>query len=271
MKLSNANNFYMKQVNQKNLELIEKYDRIYNMGTSADKYKQDEEKRSNVKEEIRKKYKKLDKEAPEIVCKKALLPELTNEKAPRADNGQKNKPISNKGLPPLYECAESLKERVHIINYDDELRCYNGKCYDCVDSKNIITNYRRNVDNRLSGEKNMNTISQLHRFLTTDPNINIVKIESNQLVAVVNNGIYDVLKEKLLPHNPNEIYFSYVDANYVEYGNCPYFDKFIYDVTGGNKILQKRLWKFLGYILMQTTNGKAFFVMGEAPDSGKVY
>lgn len=256
-------------INQNQLELIEKYNRLYSKGTSADKFKQEEEKRNNEAEKIRKKYKKIDKDEPEIECKKELLPELTNEIAPRDDNEQKNKPISNKGMPSLYECAEALKERVYIINFDDELRCFNGKCYDCVNSKDIITIYRKKVDNQLSGEKNMNTISQLHRFFTTDPYINIVKIESNQIVSVLNNGIYDVMEEKLTPHNPREILFSYVDANYVEHSKCEHFDKFICGVTGGNKILQKRLWMFLGYVLMQTTNGKAFFVMGEAPDSGK--
>lgn len=50
---------------------------------------------------------------------------------------------------------------------------------------------------------------------------------------------------------------------------CPNFEAFLEQVTGGDKILIERLWMFLGYTFMLTTEAKSIFIMGMAPDSGK--
>lgn len=174
-----------------------------------------------------------------------------------------------KGLPSLYQCAELLKERVHLITYSDSLYYYNGKCYDIAKETDIISLYRSKVDNRVGNEKSLNAINQLLKFLSTDSTIAVKEVRNNKRIAVLRNGIYDVEKEKLKPHTYKEIVFSYVDADYVEGEDCPCFDAFLNDVTEKRYILKERLWMFLGYVLMQTTEAKVFFVMGEAPDSGK--
>ena len=50
---------------------------------------------------------------------------------------------------------------------------------------------------------------------------------------------------------------------------CPAFDKFLYDITGGDELLIKRIWEFVGYCLTQDTNAKVYFVLQGVPDSGK--
>lgn len=181
--------------------------------------------------------------------------------------------INNRGddkcLPSLYKCAELLKERVHLITYGDSLYYFNGKCYDLVVGNDIISLYRAKVDDKVGNEKNLNGIGQLQKFLCTDSTIAVEEFKNNKRIVVLRNGIYDVIKEVLKPHTHKEIVFSYINADYVENEKCNHFDKFLYDVTEGNDVLQERLWMFLGYTIMQTTEAKAFFVMGEAPDSGK--
>lgn len=172
-------------------------------------------------------------------------------------------------LPSLYQCSVLLKERVHLIRYDSNLYCYNSKCYDILDSNDVISLYRDKVDTKLGNERSLSTISQLYKFLCSDSSMVIEGYKRNKRVAVLQNGIYDVMGEELLPHSHEEVVFSYINANYDEHEKCPYFDRFLHDVTEGNEILYKRLWMFLGYTFMQTNEAKAFFVMGEAPDSGK--
>lgn len=175
----------------------------------------------------------------------------------------------NKGLPALFKCGELIKEKAHLMKYGDCLYVYNGKCYDIIDSNGVISLYRDRVDDKLGFEKNLSSISQLYKFLCTDSSIVVEKLPKNRRIAVLRNGIYDVMGEKLFPHSHKEIVFSYINSNYVEGEGCKCFDQFLRDVTDGDKVLQERLWMFLGYTFMQTTEAKVFFVMGEAPDSGK--
>lgn len=193
------------------------------------------------------------------------------------ENSSREKMLSNekinsredKGLPSLYKCGELIKEKVHLIKYGESLYYFNGRCYDMVDKDGVIKLYRDRVDTKLGNEKNLASINQLHRFLWNDSSIVVEECRNKKRIAVLRNGIYDVMREELFPHSHKQIVFSYVNADYVEDTRCKYFDRFLQDVTDGNEVLQERLWMFLGYIFMQTTEAKVFFVMGEAPDSGK--
>ena len=178
---------------------------------------------------------------------------------------------SPKGLPPLYECAERLKEKVHLVFYQKNLYAFNGRCYDLLSSDDVIRLYRDRVDNQLGGEKSLWAIKQLYQYLLTDTSIAVEKVtcDQNQRVAVLRNGVYDVMRGRLRKHNHKDLVFSWVDAEYCEDGRCKHFRKFLRDVTGGDEILQERLWQAIGYMLTQSTEAKAFFVMGTAPNSGK--
>lgn len=176
---------------------------------------------------------------------------------------------TNKGLPSLYECAKRLKLRSHLICYMESLYVFNGKCYDYLSPGDVVQLYRDKVDYQLGGEKSLRNVKQLHEYLCTDSGLQINEIEDDQRIAVLQNGVFDVEAGKLRKHSDNRVVFSYVKANYSERGRCEYFHRFLECITHGDKTLQERLWQFLGYMLMQTTEGKAFFVMGLAPDSGK--
>lgn len=174
-----------------------------------------------------------------------------------------------KGLSSPYQCAELLKEKVYFIYYDESLYYFNGRCYDLLSNDDVIRLYRDNVDVTMGYERNLNIFNHVFRTLLTDSSIIVERLSDNNRVAVLRNGIFDVERQELGEHSHKEIVFSYIDADYVKDEDCPNFDNFIYDITNGDKLLQKRFWMFLGYILMQTLEAKSFFVMGEAPDSGK--
>lgn len=176
---------------------------------------------------------------------------------------------SNNGLPPLYECAERLKERIHLLFYQKNLYGFNGRCYDLLSADDVIRLYRSKVDNKLGGEKSLWGIKQLYQYLLTDSTIAAEKITGSRQIAVLRNGIYDVMTGQLRRHSHKEIAFSWVDAEYCESGKCKNFHKFLRDVTSGDEVLQERMWQALGYMLTQSAEAKTFFVMGTAPSSGK--
>lgn len=46
-------------------------------------------------------------------------------------------------------------------------------------------------------------------------------------------------------------------------------DKFFWDIADGDEVVIEMLWEFLAYIMLPTCEAKCFFVMADAPDSGK--
>lgn len=176
---------------------------------------------------------------------------------------------STKGLPPLYECSKNLLNRVRIINNDDKLYFFNGKCYDPVGKHDIAKLYREKVDDKIGSSSSMYNIFQLEEFMLSDPSICIEDMNYNLRIAVLKNCIYDVEKRQKCHHTSDIITFSYIDADFVDDPYCPYFDKFLKNVFQNDSILIERMWQILGYFFMQTNEAKSFFLMGEAPDSGK--
>lgn len=176
---------------------------------------------------------------------------------------------TTKGLPPLCECSKSLLNRVRIINNDDKLYFFNGKCYDPVGKYDIAKLYREKVDDKIGSSSSMYNIFQLEDFMLSDPSICIEDMNYNLRIAVLKNCIYDVEKRQKCHHTSDIITFSYIDADFVDDPYCPYFDKFLKNVFQNDSILIERMWQILGYLFMQTNEAKSFFFMGEASDSGK--
>lgn len=196
----------------------------------------------------------LPKQQPDII-KEAAKPEKSNK--------------STKSLSTLYECSKSLLNRAKIINMNDKLYFFNGKCYDPVGKYDIAKLYRKKVDDKIGSSSSMYTIFQLKDFLLSDSSICIEEQDLNLQIAVLNNGIYDVKRQRLFCHTSDIMAFSYINADFVDDPYCPYFEKFLKNVFQNDPVLIERMWQILGYLFMQTNEAKSFFLMGEAPDSGK--
>ena len=172
--------------------------------------------------------------------------------------------------PPLCACAERLKEKIKIICVENKLYYFSRPCYKELDKTKLVQLYRDNVDRNLHGARNVKSFYELYSYLLTDSEIQI-KLNPGRLsrLAILKNGIYNLKNGRLEPFDQSVIAFSYVDAAYTENMECPRFERFLCGVTGNNAVLIERLWKFLGYIVTQSLDAKAFFVMGCAPNSGK--
>lgn len=162
-----------------------------------------------------------------------------------------------------------LLSKVNIFNWNGTLYFFNGKCYDPALNQEIIQLYREKVDDRIDNATSMYTISYLEKFLLTDSSIRIYDFDCNKRITVLNNCIYDVEQKQKFRHSSDILAFSYINANYVETPYCRHFDSFLESVFDNDPILIKRMWMILGYLIMQTNEAKKFFIMGEAPDSGK--
>lgn len=168
----------------------------------------------------------------------------------------------------LYDYAKALKKRVNLVCIYDKIYYHNGYCYIPIDKKSIIKLYRKKVDYELHNSSSMSRIKSLYDLLITDPDIE-AEDPGNLELCTLANGIFDVKNQQLYPHTPEIITFSFVNANYIPNPSCPHFDRFLAETFDNDKTLIERVWQMLGYILMHTNDGKCFFLMGEAPNSGK--
>lgn len=86
------------------------------------------------------------------------------------------------------------------------------------------------------------------------------------------NGLYFINKYDgihQLDHKPIFLTFTCLNASYDKDASCKVFKKFIKDTTGCRKDLKERLLMALGYLLVNTTRGKFFFLAGFKPNTGK--
>jgi putative DNA primase/helicase len=179
--------------------------------------------------------------------------------------------VTKPKTPPLASLAEKLKERQVFILYNECLYHYNGRYYSPIDQEGTIRLYRECVDSYFGNAPNMHTMRDLYSCLITDSSIREVTLDRSRPVCSLQNGVFDIESQRLVPHSPDFIVFSSLCACYIPNyeGKCPYFEEYLNHVTGGNPTLIDLLWKFLGYIFTQPAEGKFIFWLGFCPHSGK--
>lgn len=93
------------------------------------------------------------------------------------------------------------------------------------------------------------------------------KIENH---VVFRNGVYDAKNGKLCSFNTELPYYYGINANYIDYDEeTPCYDKLKEDATGGDYESMEMFDLMLAYLMIPNRSGKCFFVMANAPDSGK--
>lgn len=87
---------------------------------------------------------------------------------------------------------------------------------------------------------------------------------------VFQNCVYDVKRDKVLPHSDNKPYFYAVNCNYIKEDlPTPNYDRYKRDATD-NDLQSMDMFDFMqAYLLIANRSGKCFFIMTYAKDSGK--
>ena len=146
---------------------------------------------------------------------------------------------------------------------------YNGYYYEAIGLEKLIKLYRKYVDYDLNNEPSLYAYKDLYQCCTTDPELERSEPENQSIHAPLENGVYDLMKKELKPHDPRRLIFTYIKASYDESAECPVFNSFLKQITHGNPQLEERFWMAIGYLMIYPARGKFFIVMGYARDSGK--
>lgn len=79
------------------------------------------------------------------------------------------------------------------------------------------------------------------------------------------NGVYDIKKDKLIPHSPDYGFTYVLDYAYDPKAECPKFDKFMEDVTVAREDLINVLLEYFGFVVAghRMNPAKALVLIGE--------
>ena len=84
-------------------------------------------------------------------------------------------------------------------------------------------------------------------------------------------GLFSI-KNSRVANNANSMSNDY-DEMFREYKpmieDCPNFDRFMRKISGGDTLLEKRIWQALGYIISSDLRGQCFFVLQGRAKTGK--
>ena len=109
--------------------------------------------------------------------------------------------------------------------------------------------------------------------LKSDSRIQVVdrKKLDNRLKYLVafQNGVYDCLQRRFLDYSPEFYLFSKLEVKYCRNPRADTFEAFLEVVGDGDDAIKDLIWEMIAYILLPSNDGKCFFVMGTAPNSGK--
>lgn len=162
-----------------------------------------------------------------------------------------------------------LNKRVSIISYGNALYYHNGYYYAYLDAEHLIRLYREHVDYELNYESSLYGYKDLYECCVTDPKLQRSEAENEPIYAPLQNGIFDLEKQRLYPHSPDRLTFTCIKAKYDPKAKCPMFDSFLFWVTHGNPQLLERFWMALGSLFIYPTRGKFFIFMEGVSNSGK--
>lgn len=154
-----------------------------------------------------------------------------------------------------------------VYHYDNEAHYYK-----LVDQDDVIKLYRYHIDPKLNKSPNLRNYNDLYRCIKTDPWLERDEDLGKETCCPLQNGLYFINKIdgiRQFDHNPIFLTFTCLNASYNKDATCKVFKKFIKDTTGGREDLKKRLLMALGYLLVNTTRGKFFFLAGFKPNTGK--
>lgn len=165
--------------------------------------------------------------------------------------------------------TRELKKHISIISYGNALYYHNGYYYAYLDAEHLIRLYREHVDYELNYESSLYGYKDLYECCVTDPKLQRSETEDEPIYAPLQNGIFDLAKQRLYPHSPDRLTFTCIKAKYDPNAKCPVFDSFLFWVTHGNPQLLERFWMALGSLLIYPTRGKFFIFMEGVSNSGK--
>ena len=161
-------------------------------------------------------------------------------------------------------------ENVYTIG-DKDIYVYSNRFYEKVSEMTLKRKIMKKCEHKLKANGCTYTVNEIFNAILMNPYINKRELNADAERVSFENCVLNIRTRKHEMHSPNHFITYGVNGKYLgQYTyHTPVFDKFLYDITGGDQQLILRILQMIGYILTPDTSAKVFFVLQGVPDSGK--
>ena len=200
-----------------------------------------------------------------------LLPKVKVSKATDAESA----PSTSEDKMSPYDTAQYLLTRFHMKSISNVLHIFDGQCYRPYPTDTAL---RFIVDKCRSQAKAAGTPSfpkSVYDCLRNEPRIEC-KVGENSTeryrFVTFENGTLDLKTGQLHPHSPQYFTTYCLKCQYnPSFANLstPYFDTFLHQMSGGDRLLEARVLEFIGYCLVPDLDGRVIFLLQGYSGAGK--
>lgn len=181
-------------------------------------------------------------------------------------------PDENSSSNEIYEIMREFISNVNILYMNGRFLLFNGRYYEEYSAEDIKSIFFGMFRKKLSSNKlTFSFISSIIELTRIEPQIRISDNAINTRVIVFENGVLDICTGTFLPFSPEYIVTYCVKSNYIPNNDCntPYFDSYLYKLTGGDSILMERILQVLGYAISPDNKAKVLILLNGVSGSGK--
>ncbi len=171
---------------------------------------------------------------------------------------------------------DHLLSKVYIRRLYGAIYLYNGRHYVPLTEQDYLILLRRESNEGiLSILKTYRAYSDGYRFLVSNPDIEFGNYDAFSIrfktFIAFENTLLDARTNQKYEHNPGYPVFFGINAHYFQHpAETPYWDAFLETTSQGDKKTKDLIYEMLGYLMLQGNDGKCFFVLATAPNSGKI-
>ena len=178
--------------------------------------------------------------------------------------------------PTAYDIMYDLISKIPMFTHHQKVYVYDHvKGYYRYTSPNeveqMIMHYYRPI---IEENGNGTLIEKVYKLLLKEPHIVMNDVPLSDPTKISFSNCTVNLQTGLLgPHSSSNKVTQSLNSDLARFNHqseeCPAFDNFLHDISGGDPLLEQRIWEILGYCLTPDTNAKVFFLFQGVPNSGK--
>ena len=177
----------------------------------------------------------------------------------------------------MHELEQLVLEKIYIRRIHDHIYYFDGHVFRPLDQRNFLRLMRASLSEEvISAVPSYTRMVEVYKYLDTNADIEMDFSEEKEICAkrfiVFGNGLYDAGQDRLLEFSNKYPVFFEIDACFLmDDHRCktPEFDKFLGKISNGDKQIERLIMQMIGYLLLQGSEGKCFFVLGTQRNSGK--
>ncbi len=168
------------------------------------------------------------------------------------------------------EAADNFKRIVPVFTVGSDLFVYTGTHYQICEKESFSRLFVKVCKGEYNAAGSPHFPDQVYECLQNDPEINRESFLMDNNIISFSNGILN-LDSMILYYHHYAYNMSYtVAADYLrDPAECPRFEQFLYEVSGGDTDIVKRIYQMIGYAISPKFDKKVLFLLQGVPNSGK--